>query len=71
MAERIREVAEIPQQFIKEGTLVRYWSFAYGMKADDSSLIDVRNLPRMVSLVSLTQTRCRVEWDEGRWMNIS
>jgi hypothetical protein len=49
MAERLREVAEIPQQFIKEGTLVGPLSNAQIIELMNSSLIDVRNLLKMVS----------------------
>jgi hypothetical protein len=52
MAERLREVAEIPQQFIKEGTLVCHLINLCYLKLMNSSLIDVRNLPRMVCLPS-------------------
>jgi hypothetical protein len=52
MAERLREVAEIPQQFIKEGTLVCHLMNLYYYELINSSLTDVRNLPRMVRLLS-------------------
>jgi len=64
MAERLREVAEIPQQFIKEGTLVCQLKSLWYLELINSSLTDVRNLPRMVCLL-LSAVKLReygLEW---------
>jgi hypothetical protein len=65
MAERLREVAEIPQQFIKEGTLVCQLFILSYCKLIISSLTDVRNLPRMVCVPSISRQGSDMDWDEG------
>jgi len=61
MAERLREVAEIPQQFVKEGTLVSGPTTTLDSKLMGSSSTDVRNLLKMVSL-----SNSGAELGEGR-----